>query len=149
MKRLANSATAVHREAVPITILAAYRIALNEAKMRRASQKRSQLAKPSRRITSSTRATFGRLIRLRWGRIVGMKASDRIRIVAWACLLSGFSLVVWQAASGNGSDMLFNIGVMAMITGSVLRVYGKYSRSNRRVDVPRKPPENPASNGCT
>jgi hypothetical protein len=32
MKRLANSATAVRREAGPITILAAYRIALNEAK---------------------------------------------------------------------------------------------------------------------
>jgi hypothetical protein len=32
MKRLASSATAVHRKAGPITILAAYRIALNEAK---------------------------------------------------------------------------------------------------------------------
>jgi hypothetical protein len=72
-----------------------------------------------------------------------MKAIDRIRIVAWACLLTGISLVAWQAASGHGSDVLFNIGVMAMITGSVLRVFGKYRCGNRRVDVSREPPENP------
>ena len=54
-----------------------------------------------------------------------MRAIDRMRIVAWACLLAGISLVVWQTASGNSSDMLFNIGVMAMVTGSVLRVYGE------------------------
>jgi drug/metabolite transporter (DMT)-like permease len=74
-----------------------------------------------------------------------MRAIDRMRIVAWACMLAGISLVVWQAASGNSSDMLFNIGVMAMVTGSVLRVYGKYRCGNRRVDVPREPPENRAS----
>jgi hypothetical protein len=72
-----------------------------------------------------------------------MKGIDPIRIVAWACLLTGISVVAWQATSGHGSDLLFNIGVLAMITGSVLRVYGKYRSSNRRVDVPREPPENP------
>jgi hypothetical protein len=80
---------------------------------------------------------------------MGMKAIGPIRIVAWACLLTGIALVAWQATSGHGSDLLFNIGVMAMITGSVLRVYGKYSHSNRRTDVPRDPREKPASNGCT
>jgi hypothetical protein len=79
-------------------------------------------------------------------RIVGMKAIDRIRIVAWACLLSGISLVAWQAASGRGSDILFNVGVVAMIVGSVLRVYGKYSRNRHRVEVTRQPPEGPGSN---
>jgi hypothetical protein len=72
-----------------------------------------------------------------------MKGIDRIRIVAWVCLLAGISLVAWQATSGHGSDLLFNIGVMALITGSVLRVYGKYRSSNRRVDVSHEPPENP------
>jgi hypothetical protein len=84
--------------------------------------------------------------RLNQCRIVRMKASDWIRIVAWACLLTGISLVAWQAASGNNSDMLFNIGVMALITGSVLRVYGKYRSSNRRVDLSREPPENLTAN---
>ena len=41
MKRQANSATAVHRDAGPITILAAYRIALYEAKTWRTSQKKT------------------------------------------------------------------------------------------------------------
>jgi hypothetical protein len=75
-----------------------------------------------------------------------MKAIDRIRIVAWACLLAGISLVAWQAASGHGSDGLFNVGVVAMIVGSVLRVYGKYNRTNHRVEVPREPPQGPGSN---
>jgi hypothetical protein len=75
-----------------------------------------------------------------------MKGIDRTRIVAWTCLLAGISLVAWQATSGHGSDLLFNIGVMALITGSVLRVYGKYRSSNRRVDVPREPPENLTAN---
>jgi hypothetical protein len=75
-----------------------------------------------------------------------MKVIDRIRIVAWACLLTGISLVAWQAVSGHGSDSLFNIGAMAMIVGSVLRVYGKYSRTNHRVEVPREPPDRPGSN---
>jgi hypothetical protein len=66
-----------------------------------------------------------------------MKAIDRIRIVAWACLLTGITLVAWQAASGHGSDSLFNIGVAAMIVGSVLRVYGKYRRGNQRAEVTR------------
>jgi hypothetical protein len=48
-----------------------------------------------------------------------MKGIDRTPIVALVCLLTGFSLVAWQAASGRGSDLLFNIGVVAMITGSV------------------------------
>ncbi len=73
--------------------------------------------------------------------MVGMRSTDRIRIVAWACLLGGFLIIAWQAASGSGSDKLFNIGLVAMIAGSVLRVYGKYSRSNRWADVPREPPE--------
>ena len=75
-----------------------------------------------------------------------MKGIDRTRIVAWSCLLTGISLVAWQATSGHGSDLLFNIGVMAMIIGSVLRVYGKYRSGNRRVDVPREPPENLTAN---
>jgi hypothetical protein len=75
-----------------------------------------------------------------------MKGIDRVRIVAWACLLTGISIVGWQATSGHGSDFLFNIGVLAMITGSVLRVFGKYRSSNRRVDVPREPPENLTTN---
>jgi hypothetical protein len=74
-----------------------------------------------------------------------MKGIDQIHLVAWACLLTGISLVAWQATSGHGSDLLFNIGVMAMITGSVLRVYGKYRRTNRRAEVPREPPDSPAS----
>ena len=62
-----------------------------------------------------------------------MKSIDRIRILAWACLLTGIAIVVWQANSGGGSDWLFNIGVAAMITGSVLRVFGKSGGSKRRV----------------
>jgi|ERR1700730_9746785 hypothetical protein len=87
-----------------------------------------------------------RLSPLRSSRILDMKGIDRIRIVAWTCLLTGILLVVWQASSGRGSDLLFNIGVMAMITGSVLRVYGKYRSGNRRVDVPREPPDNLTAN---
>jgi hypothetical protein len=75
-----------------------------------------------------------------------MKAIGRIRLVAWACLLVGFAHIVWQAASGRGSDWLFNIGVTAMITGSVLRVYGNFKRGNRRTAAPREPPENPILN---
>jgi hypothetical protein len=85
-------------------------------------------------------------MRTRSGRIGDVKAIDRTQLVAWACLLAGFSLVAWQAASGGGSDLLFNIGVVAVIAGGVLRVYGNYRRGNRRVDVPREPPENPTSN---
>jgi ECF sigma factor len=90
---------------------------------------------------SRARATFGRLTRLPSGKMVGMRSTDRIRIVAWVCLLGGFLIIAWQAASGSGSDKLFNIGLVAMITGSVLRLYGKYSHSNRWADVPREPPE--------
>ena len=71
--------------------------------------------------------------------MVGMKSTDRIRTFAWACLLFGGLIIAWQAASGGGSDKLFNIGLVAMITGSVLRVYGKYRRRNRWADVPPKP----------
>jgi drug/metabolite transporter (DMT)-like permease len=78
--------------------------------------------------------------------MVGMKSTDRIRTAAWACLLCGVLIIAWQAASGGGSDKLFNIGLVAMITGSVLRVYGKYRRSNRRADVPHEPAEKPVSN---
>lgn len=65
---------------------------------------------------------------------MAMKTNDRIRIVAWACLLIGISLIVWQARSGGGSDWLFNVGVAAMITGSVLRVYAKSGGRKRHVD---------------
>jgi len=68
-----------------------------------------------------------------------VKAINRIRIVGYAFLLTGITLVAWQTASGHGSDSLFNIGVVAMIVGSVLRVYGKYSRGNHRVEVTREP----------
>ena len=79
------------------------------------------------------------------GKMVGMKSTNWIRIIAWACLLGGVSIIAWQAASGGGSDKLFNIGLMGMIIGSVLRVYGKYHRSNRWADLPREPPEDPRS----
>jgi hypothetical protein len=94
-------------------------------------------------VLSSARATFSQLTRLPSGKMVRMKSTNRTRIVAWVCLLGGFLIVAWQAASGGGSDKLFNIGLVAMITGSVLRVFGKHSRSNRWADVPRKPLEEP------
>ena len=75
-----------------------------------------------------------------------MMAIDRIRIVAWTCLLIGVSLILWQATAGHGSDWLFNTGVVAMIVGSVLRVYGNYNRGKRRAGLPREPPEKPISN---
>ena len=75
------------------------------------------------------------------GKMMGMKSTNWIRMIAWACLLGGVLIIAWQAASGGGSDKVFNIGLVAMIAGSVLRVYGKYRRSNRRVGVPREPPE--------
>ena len=78
--------------------------------------------------------------------MVGMKSTNWIRIIAWACLPGGFLIIAWQAASGGGSDKLFNIGLVAMITGSVLRVYGKFSRSKRWTDLPREPPEKPIGN---
>ncbi len=76
-----------------------------------------------------------------------MRAIDRVRLVARACLLAGISLAVWQAASGGGSDWLFNLGVAAMIIGSVLRVYAKIGGRKHGVDARREPPESPASNG--
>lgn len=69
-----------------------------------------------------------------------MNAIDRVRIVAWVCILIGVSLIVWQAASSPGSDWLFNVGVIAMIIGSVLRVYVKSTRSKRRPSAVREPP---------
>jgi hypothetical protein len=74
-----------------------------------------------------------------------MKAIAVIRVAAWTALLVGAALVVWQATSGHGSDLLFNIGVVAMICGSVLRVYGNYRRGNRRDQRSRKPPDTPVS----
>ncbi len=74
-----------------------------------------------------------------------MKANDGIRVAAWLCLLIGFLLVLWQATSGRGSDWLFNSGVVAMIGGSVLRVYANYKRGRRRAVVPREPPDRPTS----
>jgi hypothetical protein len=94
---------------------------------------------------SSARATFGQLTRLPSGKMMGMKSTSWIRIIAWACLLGGVLIIAWQAASGGGSDKVFNVGLVAMITGSVLRVYGKYRRSNRWADVAREPPEEPRS----
>jgi membrane-bound ClpP family serine protease len=61
-----------------------------------------------------------------------MRAIDGMRIAAWTCLLAGAALIVWEAASGGASNVLFNIGVVAMISGSVLRVYGKYTRGKGR-----------------
>jgi hypothetical protein len=78
-------------------------------------------------------------------RIAEMKAIAAIRVAAWTALMMGAALVVWQAASGHGSDLLFNIGVVAMIGGSVLRVYGNYKRGNRRAEGSRKPPDTPVS----
>jgi hypothetical protein len=72
-----------------------------------------------------------------------MRAIDGIRVVAWTCLLVGAVLIVWQAASGGASEWLFDIGVGAMISGSVLRVYGKYQRGKRLGMPPRKSPDNP------
>jgi hypothetical protein len=74
-----------------------------------------------------------------------MRAIDGIRVAAWTCLLVGVVLIVWQAASGGVSDGLFNIGVGAMISGSVLRVYGKYRRGKPRDMPPRKSPDKPRS----
>src|SRR5271169_2755562 len=70
-------------------------------------------------IVSSARATFGQLTRLPSRKMVGMKSTNWIRIIAWACLLGGVLIIAWQAASGGGSDKVFNIGLVAMITGSV------------------------------
>jgi hypothetical protein len=91
----------------------------------------------SRATMSSTRATSRRLSRLRSRRIMGMKAIGPIRIVAWACLLTGIALVAWQADSGRGSDWLFNVGAAAIVTGSELRVYGESGHGNRRAEVRR------------
>ena len=77
--------------------------------------------------------------------MMGVKSINWIRMIAWACLLGGVLIIAWQAASGGGSDKVFNVGLVAMITGSVLRVYGKYSRSNRWAGPPREPPEEPRS----
>jgi hypothetical protein len=74
-----------------------------------------------------------------------MKAIDGIRVVAWLCLLIGVWLIAWQATSGHGSDWLFNTGVAAMIGGSVLRVYAKYKRDNRRAAMQRQLSEDPKS----
>ena len=74
-----------------------------------------------------------------------MRAIDGIRVAAWTCLLIGVVLIVWQAASGGASEWLFDTGVGAMISGSVLRVYGKYKRGKRRDMPPRNPPDKPSS----
>ncbi len=60
-----------------------------------------------------------------------MDSKLKLLLFGWLIALAGLALVVWQAAQGGGSDRLFNIGVVALIVGGVLRVYARYR--------PRKP----------
>jgi hypothetical protein len=84
------------------------------------------------------RVTPGRLPVVYHG---AMHSRHRLLLAGWLIAIAGLALVVWQAAQGGGgSDRLFNIGVVALIVGNVLRVYARYS--------PRKPRRRPVDPGA-
>jgi hypothetical protein len=70
-----------------------------------------------------------------------MTNPNRVRMVGWICSLAGFALVVRQLTSG-GPEWLFTLGFGMMISGTVLRLFGSYRPSNRKVAAPPKPPGN-------
>ena len=68
-----------------------------------------------------------------------MDSKLKLLLAGWLIAIAGLALVVWQAAQGGGSDRLFNIGVVALIVGTVLRVYARYSpRKSRAVSKARE-----------
>jgi predicted site-specific integrase-resolvase len=56
---------------------------------------------------------------------------NRLSLVGWTCAAIGLAIVVLQAANGNTSDWLFNVALLLVITGFVLRVYGKFNRGKK------------------
>ena len=63
-----------------------------------------------------------------------MAGMNRIRlaIVGWSIFLVGLLLFVRQLSAGGQSDLLFDLSVVLMISGTVLRLYASYRPRNRR-----------------
>ena len=53
----------------------------------------------------------------------------------------GAALVVWQMTCGGGSDFWFNAGIVALIVGTVLRLFARFEYGGKQGTKSRQPPD--------
>jgi hypothetical protein len=56
---------------------------------------------------------------------------NRLSIVGWSLVLIGILLILANTSNGGRPEWLFNVGILLMVAGSVLRVYGKFNRGKK------------------
>ena len=60
-----------------------------------------------------------------------MYGINRLSIVGWSLVVTGLLLVLWQTSNGGRPEWLFNVGLLLVVAGGVLRVYGKFNRGKK------------------